>query len=124
MPDGVAPTTVRWMTEWIDLESADHVIGYGVHAMTIVNSEGAGPACYLQLIDANDGDVKSYLMNPDLAGRLAWEMMGVMCGYAEGAYALDTTRFDGTEDIEDDDDLESLARSLGLFDDDDEDDDE
>ena len=104
------------MTEWIDLEAADHVVGYGVHAMTSVNAEGAGPACYLQLIDANDGEVKSYLMNPDLAGRLGWEMLGVMAGYAEGAYAIDTTRIG---DIDDDDDLESLARELGLFDDED-----
>jgi len=115
MRGGEVSTTLHRMTEWVDLEAADTIVGYGVHAMTFVNSDGVGQACYLQLIEEDTGDVHSFLIEPELASRLGWEIMGVVLGHTEGAFAvhIDNLNLDSDEDID------ALARELGLLQEDD-----
>lgn len=76
------------MSDWVDLAHTTPLIGYAVHAMTVVNDDGVGPACYLQLVDA-EGDVSHYLVDPTLASQLGWEIMGVVHGHADAAFTLD-----------------------------------
>ena len=101
-------TTLRQMTEWVDLAHTTPLVGYAVHHMTVVNDEGVGPACYLQMIDG-EGDVTAFLVDPALASQFGWEIMGVIHGHADAAFALDA---------------EHVSEQLRVYDYEDEDDDE
>lgn len=86
MPGGVALTTLRSVSDWVDLGATFPAVGFAVHMMTVVTEDGAGRACYVQLMDGRDGEVSAFLFDPDLAAQMGWELMGVVNGYSPGAY--------------------------------------
>ena len=104
---GGGSTTVDQMSEWVDLADTTGLVGYAIHHMTIVNETGVGPACYLQMVDA-EGDVTAFLLDPTLASQLGWEMLGVVHGHADAAFTLDA---------------EQVAEQFRIYDQDDEGDD-
>jgi hypothetical protein len=87
------------VSDWVDLGHTIPVGGYAVHMMTVVTEDGAGRACYFQLLDARDGEVLSYLVDPALAERMAWEMHGVLNGYLDGMYDEDDVEDEEDEDL-------------------------
>lgn len=69
------------MAEWIDLSDVIPVGGYNADMMTLVDDNGAGQACYLQLLDSRDGSIIPTIIDPELAGQIAWEVLGIVGGY-------------------------------------------
>ena len=89
MPGGVALTTLPLVSDWVDLGDTIPATGYAVHMMTVITETGAGRACYLQMLDARDGEVVAFVLDPEMAAQMAWEMTGVVSGYSPGAFATD-----------------------------------
>jgi len=73
----------------MNLEGIPVLAGYGVHRMAVINETGAGQVCYVQLFDAKDGSEQSILIEWETAKQLAWELTGVLNGYAEQAMHFD-----------------------------------
>ena len=117
MPAGEASTTLQQMTDrsrWVDLQDAIPVGGYAVDMMTVVTEEGVGNACYLRFVTTDDDgehQMMSFVLDPDVAGLLGWEMTGAVNGHLDQLI---------TERIPDNEALEELARRLGFLDDEDE----
>lgn len=81
MPDGEVGTTLRQMSDWLDLSNVVSVAGFAVDMMTVVTEDGAGRAVFLRLIDGADGQIVQLLIDPQLAGQIGWETIGVVNGY-------------------------------------------
>jgi hypothetical protein len=109
MLDGEVWTTVRQMADWVDLAHTTPLVGYAIHHMTVVNDDGVGPACYLQMIDG-EGDVTAFLIDPSVASQFGWEIMGVVHGHADVAFTLDSEQvseqmraiYDYDDEVDDD----------------------
>jgi len=80
--------------DWLDIDDTPAVAGYGIHRMATINETGSGRICYLQLFDARDGNEHAFLVDWGLAQRLAWEMTGVLSGYAEQSFHFDMEQVD------------------------------
>lgn len=72
--------------------------------MAILNNTGAGRACYLQLFNADKETIHSFLLTPELAGRLGWSLTGVMNGFEPAAMAFEDDDDEDEDDDEDDED--------------------
>jgi hypothetical protein len=97
---------------WVDLGEVIPVVGYGVHMMTVVTDEGVGQACLIRLLDQEDEKVHEFLLDPDLAAQLGWEMNGAASNLIEPTFG-DRLLPDGVA-------LEMIARKYGIDLDDDE----
>ena len=84
----------------MNLEGIPVLAGYGVHRMAVINETGAGQVCYLQLFDAKDGSEQAILIDWDTARQLAWELTGVLNGYAEQAMHFDISVIDDEDDVD------------------------
>lgn len=113
MPVGEVSTTLRRMTDrWVDLQEAIPVQAYAVDMMTVVTEDGVGNACYLRFVttdDDGDHDVLSFVLDPDVAALMGWEIAGAANGHLDRVI---------TERIPDNEALEELARRLGFLEDD------
>jgi hypothetical protein len=95
------------MTEWVDLQDTEVIAGYAIHMMTVMNENGVGQACFLQLFSAEQETVKNVLIDPTLAGQMGWNLTGVTSGFEPAAMGFDSHGDDGDDDFDyDDDDLE------------------
>lgn len=86
--------------DWVDIDDTPAVAGYGIHRMATINETGSGRVCYLQLFDARDGKEHAFLIDWELAQRLAWEMSGVLAGFAEQSFHFDMDQVDLPPDSE------------------------
>lgn len=100
---------------WVDLQEAIPIVAYAVDMMTVVTEDGVGNACYLRFVHENDdtdtAEVLSFVLDPDMAALLGWEMVGAANGHLDRLI---------TERIPDTEALEELARRLGFLTEDDE----
>lgn len=91
---------------WMDLGEVIPVAAYGVHMMTVVTEEGVGNGCLLRLLSQEDEQVHEFLIDPELASQLGWEMNGYASGNLEAAFG-DRLLPDGVA-------LEMIARKYGI----------
>lgn len=93
---------------WVDLQEAIPVVAYAVDMMTVVTEDGVGNACYLRFVHEDDdtAEVISFVLDPDMASLMGWEMLGAANGHLNRLI---------TERIPDTEALEELARRLGFL---------
>jgi hypothetical protein len=72
--------------QWVNLGDAEHVFGYAVHKMTVVNGEGVGQGILLRFLTHPDEHIFDFLIDPDMAGQLGWEINGVVHNYVGMVY--------------------------------------
>ena len=83
------------------------VDGYAINKINTIDENGAGVAILLTIVTKKHEDTFHFLLNPDLAHLISWEIMGVINDYDVPKSDLDgrLEEFDDSDiwaDLEDD----------------------
>ena len=73
-------------SEWFNLEHTTAVDGYQVNLIATMSPSGSGRAVLLHLRSQEDGDIYTFVMDPDFAGQVGWDLSGVSQGWVDAAY--------------------------------------
>jgi hypothetical protein len=95
------------MAEWMNLSHTIPVDGYAVNKINTIDSDGAGTAILLSIVSKKHDDVFHFLLNPELAHLIGWEVIGIERNYNVPSADLDgrLEEFDDSDiwsDLEDD----------------------
>jgi len=73
-------------TDWFPLDDFVQLDGYHVNMIATMSATGSGRAVLLHLRDGANGDVATFVLDPDMAGQLGWDVVGTSTGWLESAY--------------------------------------
>lgn len=68
--------------EWIDLNEIAPITAFSISGMVTMNNDGAGRAILASFIDA-DLTAYHFLLDPSLAGRIGFELLGTATGHLQ-----------------------------------------
>ena len=83
--------------EWVDLGGMFPVRAFAVHAIVTMSETGAGRAVLVSLMTDDDGTNYQFVMQPNVAGRIGYEMVGNATGYL-AEFVEDTFNPGGEDD--------------------------
>ena len=90
--------------EWVDLSLMAGVGAFAVNSMVTMNEQGAGRAILLSVLDGDERPFH-FLVDPDIAGRIGWELVGHATGYLsefiEENFDPEGAEFEGGDDEDD-----------------------
>jgi hypothetical protein len=72
--------------DWFPLDQATHPDGYQVNMLATMSATGAGRAVLLHLRNHETAEVAVYVLDPDFAGQVGWDLVGVSTGWLDNAY--------------------------------------
>ena len=71
------------MNEWLDLSETVPVYAWAVNKIVTVSDDGSGQALLVSLGSKDDDEmaVTHFLIDPEIAHAIGWEMIGTVSGY-------------------------------------------
>lgn len=71
------------MNEWLDLSETVPVYAWAVNQIVTVSDDGSGKALLVSLGSKDDDEmaVTHFLIDPEIAHAIGWEMIGTVSGY-------------------------------------------
>lgn len=82
---GEEPTIFQGVSEWLDLSHTIPVHAWAANQILTVSDDGSGTAVLISLGSKDDEDdemsVFHFLIDPQIAHAIGWEMIGTASGY-------------------------------------------